>query len=169
MPSLHRKYIASMVDMFGDSALHSVTTLQQAIQVSSLTAQHKGRDKGSCRHTSSLRGLVLDDCKACIAGLTIDVLTHFQAGKSVEMENFFSRLTLDIIGKAVFNYDFDSLTHDDPVIKARLPPAYDYFSRCLPCQMDFCKCCPWCFHGQIWCWSLAMGILCVSCLMEMKP
>lgn len=33
------------------------------------------------------------------------------------MENFFSRLTLDIIGKAVFNYDFDSLTHDDPVIK----------------------------------------------------
>ena len=33
------------------------------------------------------------------------------------MENFFSRLTLDIIGKAVFNYDFDSLTHDDPVIQ----------------------------------------------------
>ena len=39
------------------------------------------------------------------------------SGKSVEMENFFSRLTLDIIGKAVFNYDFDSLTHDDPVIQ----------------------------------------------------
>ena len=33
------------------------------------------------------------------------------------MENFFSRLTLDIIGKAVFNYDFNSLTHDDPVIQ----------------------------------------------------
>ena len=42
-----------------------------------------------------------------------------QAGQAVEMENFFSRLTLDIIGKAVFNYDFDSLTHDDPVIQAR--------------------------------------------------
>ncbi|EIE27810.1 cytochrome P450 [Coccomyxa subellipsoidea C-169] len=40
------------------------------------------------------------------------------AGRAVEMENFFSRLTLDIIGKAVFNYDFDSLTHDDPVIQA---------------------------------------------------
>ncbi len=39
------------------------------------------------------------------------------AGESVELENFFSRLALDIIGKAVFNYDFDSLTHDDPVIK----------------------------------------------------
>ena len=40
-----------------------------------------------------------------------------QEGRAVEMENFFSRMTLDIIGKAVFNYDFDSLTHDDPVIK----------------------------------------------------
>ena len=35
----------------------------------------------------------------------------------MELEDFFSRLALDIIGKAVFNYDFDSLTHDDPVIK----------------------------------------------------
>jgi len=35
----------------------------------------------------------------------------------VNMENYFSRLALDIIGKAVFNYDFDSLTHDDPVIE----------------------------------------------------
>ena len=42
----------------------------------------------------------------------------FEKGESVEMENYFSRLALDIIGKAVFNYDFDSLTHDDPVIKA---------------------------------------------------
>ena len=40
------------------------------------------------------------------------------------MENFFSRLTLDIIGKAVFNYDFDSLTHDDPVIKVSCDPAF---------------------------------------------
>ncbi len=35
------------------------------------------------------------------------------------MENYFSRLALDIIGKAVFNYDFDSLTHDDPIIQVR--------------------------------------------------
>ena len=40
-----------------------------------------------------------------------------QADEAVEMENFFSRLTLDIIGRAVFNYDFDALTHDDPVIQ----------------------------------------------------
>ena len=63
-----------MVDMFGDCALHSTSTL-----------------------TKASRG-----------------------GRPVEMENFFSRLALDIIGKAVFDYDFDSLTHDDPVIKARL-------------------------------------------------
>jgi hypothetical protein len=40
-----------------------------------------------------------------------------QDGKPVEMENFFSRFGLDIIGKAVFGYEFDSLTHDDPVIQ----------------------------------------------------
>ncbi|ESQ33655.1 hypothetical protein EUTSA_v10007138mg [Eutrema salsugineum] len=39
-------------------------------------------------------------------------------GEVVEMESLFSRLTLDIIGKAVFNYDFDSLTNDTGVIEA---------------------------------------------------
>ena len=48
-----------------------------------------------------------------------------KAGTVVEMENFYSRLALDIIGKAVFNYDFDSLKKDDPVIKA---------SRSRPCS-----------------------------------
>ncbi|KAI8110244.1 hypothetical protein M9435_001923 [Picochlorum sp. BPE23] len=43
---------------------------------------------------------------------------YAEKGEAVEMENFFSRLALDIIGKAVFNYEFDSLTNDDPVIKA---------------------------------------------------
>ncbi len=71
VPSLHRKYIASMVTMFGESTLHGMKTLDKA---------------------------VLEK-------------------RPVEMENFFSRLTLDIIGKAVFNYDFDSLTHDDPFIQ----------------------------------------------------
>jgi len=38
-------------------------------------------------------------------------------GESVEMESLFSRLTLDIIGKAVFNYDFDSLTNDAGIVE----------------------------------------------------
>ncbi|CAA7026710.1 unnamed protein product [Microthlaspi erraticum] len=40
------------------------------------------------------------------------------SGEEVEMESLFSRLTLDIIGKAVFNFDFDSLTNDTGVIEA---------------------------------------------------
>lgn len=38
-------------------------------------------------------------------------------GEDVEMESLFSRLTLDIIGKAVFNYEFDSLTHDNGIVE----------------------------------------------------
>ena len=58
------------------------------------------------------------------------------------MENFFSRLTLDIIGKAVFNYDFDSLTHDDPVIQVcpfSLP--YTVSLHCHPAGQasQFCR------------------------------
>lgn len=41
-----------------------------------------------------------------------------EAGKPVDIESRFSQLTLDIIGKAVFNYDFDSLTKESPVIQA---------------------------------------------------
>eukprot|EP00899_Mesostigma_viride_P013499 jgi/Mesvir1/2214/Mv09858-RA.1 len=40
------------------------------------------------------------------------------AGKSVEMEHLFSSLALDVIGAAVFNYKFESLTKRTPVIKA---------------------------------------------------
>eukprot|EP00877_Chromochloris_zofingiensis_P008598 jgi/Chrzof1/3992/Cz13g16110.t1_CYP97A1[v5.2] len=72
VPALHKKYVASMIKMFGDCTLHGAARLEEAAA----------------------------------------------AGRSVEMENFFSRLALDIIGKAVFNYEFDSLTHDDPVIQA---------------------------------------------------
>lgn len=41
-------------------------------------------------------------------------------GEDVEMESLFSRLTLDIIGKAVFNYDFDSLTNDTGIVEVLL-------------------------------------------------
>ncbi|VFQ83570.1 unnamed protein product [Cuscuta campestris] len=38
--------------------------------------------------------------------------------EDVEMESLFSRLTLDIIGKALFNYDFDSLKVDTGIVEA---------------------------------------------------
>lgn len=44
------------------------------------------------------------------------------AGEAVEMESLFSHLTLDIIGKAVFNYDFDSLTNDTGIVEVRRAP-----------------------------------------------
>jgi len=40
------------------------------------------------------------------------------AGKIVNMEEKFNSVSLDIIGKAVFNYDFGSVTTESPVIKA---------------------------------------------------
>lgn len=41
-----------------------------------------------------------------------------ESGSAVNMELQFSQLTLDIIGLSVFNYDFDALTSDSPVIEA---------------------------------------------------
>lgn len=41
-------------------------------------------------------------------------------GEDVEMESLFSRLTLDVIGKAVFNYHFDSLTNDTGIVEVSL-------------------------------------------------
>ena len=72
VPSLHKKYVNSMVDMFGDCGMYGSAQLARSEA----------------------------------------------EGVTVEMENFYSRLALDIIGKAVFNYDFNSLKMDDPVIKA---------------------------------------------------
>lgn len=39
-------------------------------------------------------------------------------GTAVNMEDKFSQLTLDVIGLSVFNYNFDSLNTDSPIIEA---------------------------------------------------
>ena len=45
--------------------------------------------------------------------------TSEKAGKHViDMEERFCSVTLDIIGKAVFNYDFGSVTKESPIVKA---------------------------------------------------
>lgn len=41
-----------------------------------------------------------------------------QAGRAIDLEACFSQVTLDVVGKAVFNYDFDALNKDSPVIQA---------------------------------------------------
>lgn len=44
--------------------------------------------------------------------------TSALSGKPVNMEARFSQMTLDVIGLSLFNYNFDSLTSDSPVIDA---------------------------------------------------
>eukprot|EP01040_Poterioochromonas_malhamensis_P003666 gene3666-3917_t len=41
-----------------------------------------------------------------------------ETGKVLDMETEFCSVALDIIGKAVFNYDFGSVTKESPVVKA---------------------------------------------------
>lgn len=45
-----------------------------------------------------------------------------ESGEAIDMEACFSQLTLDVIGKSVFNYDFDALTADSPLIQVRHIP-----------------------------------------------
>ena len=47
-------------------------------------------------------------------------------GENIEMESMFSRLTLDIIGKAVFNYDFDSLSNDTGIVEVNVSVLYSF-------------------------------------------
>lgn len=49
-------------------------------------------------------------------------------GEDVEMESLFSRLTLDIIGKAVFNYDFDSLSVDTGIVEVSALTSSEFFT-----------------------------------------
>ncbi|XP_077226862.1 cytochrome P450, family 97, subfamily A, polypeptide 3 [Tasmannia lanceolata] len=72
VPALHQKYVAAMIDLFGEA---------------------------SDRLCKKLDAAASD-------------------GEDVEMESLFSHLTLDIIGKALFNYDFDSLTNDTGIVEA---------------------------------------------------
>lgn len=41
-----------------------------------------------------------------------------KSGQPVNMEAYLNQLTLDVVGKAVFNYDFDALKGDSPLIQA---------------------------------------------------
>jgi cytochrome P450 family 97 subfamily B polypeptide 3 len=43
---------------------------------------------------------------------------RIKEGTVVDMEERFCSVTLDIIGKAVFNYDFGSVTNESPIVKA---------------------------------------------------
>eukprot|EP00639_Heterosigma_akashiwo_P033958 CAMPEP_0194725620 /NCGR_PEP_ID=MMETSP0296-20130528/27788_1 /TAXON_ID=39354 /ORGANISM="Heterosigma akashiwo, Strain CCMP2393" /LENGTH=606 /DNA_ID=CAMNT_0039630175 /DNA_START=35 /DNA_END=1855 /DNA_ORIENTATION=+ len=49
----------------------------------------------------------------------VDQLEGFaERGEEVDMEEKFCSVSLDIIGKSVFNYDFGSVTQESPIVKA---------------------------------------------------
>lgn len=56
-------------------------------------------------------------CK-CAERMVEKLKTSATNGTAVNMEAVFSQLTLDVIGLSLFNYNFDSLTADSPVIDA---------------------------------------------------
>ncbi|WVZ57532.1 hypothetical protein U9M48_007907 [Paspalum notatum var. saurae] len=54
----------------------------------------------------------------CAERLIEKLEPYASSGEPVNMEARFSQLTLDVIGLSLFNYNFDSLTTDSPVIDA---------------------------------------------------
>lgn len=61
---------------------------------------------------------VFDACSRQLVDEMDKKLTSTDSEKAIDMEACFSQLTLDVIGKAVFNYDFNSLTTNSPLIQA---------------------------------------------------
>jgi len=54
----------------------------------------------------------------CADRLVADLDTYAAKNQKLDMEERFCSVTLDIIGKAVFNYDFGSVTKESPIVKA---------------------------------------------------
>lgn len=55
----------------------------------------------------------------CADRLVTDLTTRSSSNTTpIDMEERFCSVTLDIIGKAVFNYDFGSVTKESPIVKA---------------------------------------------------
>ena len=55
---------------------------------------------------------------SCNRPLLAKLSAASKSGNKLNMETEFCSVSLDIIGKAVFNYDFGSVTSESPVIQA---------------------------------------------------
>ena len=67
------------------------------------------------KYIETMVGKTMVPCAEVLAGklgATADV------GKSINLEDQLSQVTLDVIGKAAFNYDFNSLTTENPLVQA---------------------------------------------------
>ena len=71
-------------------------------------AFHKGYLEAMLKRVFGPSALRLNDKLDAVAG----------TGEAIDLEACFSQLTLDVIGKAVFNFEFDALNTNSPVIQA---------------------------------------------------
>lgn len=69
-------------------------------------------------HKAYIEAMVEKVFSRCTTRLEDKLTKIAAAGTKIDMEAQFSQLTLDIIGLSVFNYDYDALTADSPVIQA---------------------------------------------------
>ena len=54
----------------------------------------------------------------CADTLVVEAEAAARTGETLDMEEKFCSLSLDIIGRAVFNFEFGSVSEESPVIKA---------------------------------------------------
>lgn len=75
-------------------------------------------------HAKYLERMV-DEFARANEALIPQLRTAAKEGTTLDMEERYGSLALDIIGKAVFNYDFGSVNEESPVVKARpaIPPS----------------------------------------------
>lgn len=117
--------VADTVFRFLGQATHFQSTMwQRARQTGSLlcytdrVVQTRRKAVAPSLHRKYLSTMVDTVFSSCTDQLISKLEGVAASGKAINMEAAFSQLTLDIIGKSVFNYDFDALTSDSPVIQA---------------------------------------------------
>ncbi|KAG4996272.1 hypothetical protein JHK84_027320 [Glycine max] len=105
---LHRVIVNAMKKRTSVASLHSLPFNCTARRRAVVPSLHK-------RYLSVIVDRVFCRCaERLVEKLQPDALN----GTAVNMEAKFSQLTLDVIGLSVFNYNFDSLNMDSPVIEA---------------------------------------------------
>jgi len=85
--------------------------------------QCQGWGRVLCRCSRALQALcgrLAFPCNAAPGQWLFRRQAYAKSGQSIDMEACFSQLTLDVIGKSVFNYDFDALKTDSPLIQVGL-------------------------------------------------
>mmetsp|Transcript_29603 Transcript_29603/g.96419 ORF Transcript_29603/g.96419 Transcript_29603/m.96419 type:complete len:556 (-) Transcript_29603:246-1913(-) len=69
-------------------------------------------------HKTYLNAMVTRVFSPCAEHLAEKLAAPAAAGTAVDIEARMSQVTLDVIGKAVFNYDFEALNTESPIIQA---------------------------------------------------